>query len=110
MERKKVIYIAGPITGVDKYWEAFEEAEDVLTGLGYIALSPARLPGGMTKAQYMRICLAMLDSADAVLLLADYAKSSGATLEHYYSHYTSKPVVFWQPQNLEESLEEVLGQ
>ena len=27
-ERKKVIYIAGPVTGVEKYWEPFEKAQD----------------------------------------------------------------------------------
>ena len=90
---KKVVYIAGPVTGVDKYWEAFERAEDDLAGLGYIPLSPARLPEGMSPKRYMRICFAMIDAADAVLFLEGSDRSDGAWLEARYCHYTGKPAV-----------------
>lgn len=90
-EQKKVIYIAGPITGVDRYWEAFEQAEDDLTAIGYIPLSPARLPKGMTNAQYARIDLAMLDSADGIIFLDGWDKSEGASLEKHYATYIRKP-------------------
>lgn len=93
-EQKKVVYISGPITGVDKYWEAFERAEDDLTALGYIPLSPARLPTGMTNAQYMQICTGMIDAADAVLLLPGWNNSHGAAVEYRYAEYIEKPVVF----------------
>lgn len=90
---KKVVYIAGPITGVKNYWEAFEQAEDDLTACGCIPLSPAKLPEGMTKAQYMRTCFAMIDSADAVLLLHGHERSEGACLEREYCRYIGKPFV-----------------
>jgi len=96
MEQKKVVYIAGPITGVDKYWEAFERAEDDLSALGYIPLSPSRLPGGLTNAQYMRIDFAMIDCADAVLFLPGHSNSPGASLEHAHCDYTGKPHVFYR--------------
>jgi nucleoside 2-deoxyribosyltransferase len=96
VERKKVIYIAGPITGVANYWEAFELAEEDLQGLGYIPLSPAHLPEGMTNEQYTRIDFAMIDSADAVLFLPGYERSEGATLEAEYCKYTKKPVAFYR--------------
>lgn len=89
--KKKVVYISGPITGVKKYWEAFELAEDNLTAAGFIPLSPARLPAGLSKAQYMRIDLAMIDSADAVYQLPGWACSNGAFLECGYCGYTDKP-------------------
>lgn len=93
-DRKKVIYISGPITGVKNYWEPFEKAEDDLTALGYIPLSPAHLPQGMTDEQYMRIDFAMIDSADAVLFLTeDYRSSVGMTLEVDYCRYIGKPFV-----------------
>lgn len=92
MERKKVIYISGPITGVDRYWESFEAMEDTISALGYTPLSPSRLPSGMSNAQYMRICLAMIDSADAVVFLKDWDRSQGARLELDYCLYTNKPV------------------
>ncbi len=96
MDSKKVIYIAGPITGVENYWEAFERAAEDLEGLGYIALNPARLPQGMTNSQCMRICFAMIDSADAVLFLEDWRRSNGANLEAAYCEYTEKPVAFYR--------------
>lgn len=91
-DKKKVVYIAGPITGVEEYWKPFEKAEDDLTALGYIPLSPARLPQGMTNEQYMRICFALIDSADAVLVLGgDY--SEGVQVEWGYCRYIGKPIV-----------------
>jgi hypothetical protein len=93
MNEKKVIYIAGPIAGVEKYWEAFEQAEDDLSALGYIPLSPARLPMGLTNEQYARIDMAMLDSADAVLFIAGWENSEGAKLEKRYTEYIKKPHV-----------------
>lgn len=90
---KKVVYIAGPISGVDEYYKAFERAEDDLTALGYIPLSPARLPEGMSPRRYMRICFAMIDAADAVLFLEGSERSDGALLEARYCKYTGKPAV-----------------
>lgn len=92
-EKKQVVFISGPITGVEKYWEAFEKAEDDLAGLGYIPLSPARLPGGMSEAAYMRICLAMIDSADAVLFLPGSMDSLGVKCELEYCTKIGKPRV-----------------
>lgn len=103
MTSKKIIYVAGPITGVPNYWEAFEKAEDELTAKGYIVLLPSRLPSGMTKAQYMRICFAMIDCADAVLFLRGWSKSGGACLEREHCDYTGKPFAS-SIQGLEEVL------
>lgn len=101
---KKVVYISGPITGVEKYWEAFEKAEDDLIAAGYIPLSPAHLPEGLSKAQYMRIDLAMMDSSDAMYQLPGWRKSSGANVEYIYGDYTDKSIA----ESIEE-LKEVLG-
>lgn len=100
-QQKKVVYISGPITGVEKYWEAFERAENDLTALGYIPLSPARLPTGMTNAQYMQICTAMIDAADAVLMLPGCVYSHGSKVEHRYCEYIEKPVVCHRTTALE---------
>ncbi len=93
-ERKKVIYLAGPITGVADYWEPFYKADAELTAKGFIVLNPARLPQGMTNAQYMRICESMMDCADAVLMLPGWRNSKGATLEWTRCKYIYKHVIF----------------
>lgn len=100
---KKLVYIAGPITGVDRYWEAFERAQDDLSVLGYTALTPARLPEGLTYAQYMRVCFAMIDISDAVVLLPGWEQSRGATLESHYCTTTGKPRVVLPERKIGDS-------
>ena len=46
----------------------------------------------MTNAQAMRICLSMIDEADAVLFLPGWTNSKGAWLEHTYCDYIGKTV------------------
>lgn len=89
--KRKVVYIAGPITGKENYQHAFFAAETRIWERGDIPLNPAALPGGMTNRQYMRICLAMLDCADEVMYLPGWEDSGGAAIEHAYAAYTDIP-------------------
>lgn len=90
MESKK-IYIAGPISDrLDTYKADFAAAAELVERAGFIPLNPATLPLGLESRDYMRITLAMLDSADMVLLLDDWTQSSGAQLEEGLADYTGK--------------------
>lgn len=89
---KPKIYIAGKITGDSDYESKFEVAAQEYRKEGYIVLNPAVLPVGLHPADYMRICFAMIDSADVVALLPDYQKSVGAQLELQYCLYIDKEV------------------
>ena len=56
------IYIAGKIAGDRRYRAKFREAAKALEAAGHVVLNPATLPDGLTDADYMRICMAMVDA------------------------------------------------
>jgi len=84
------IYIAGKIAGDRRYRAKFREAAKVLEAAGHVVLNPATLPDGLEQADYMRICLAMLDTADLAVFLPDYRESKGAMVEWAYCQRTGK--------------------
>lgn len=90
-QRRKVVYIAGPITGTTNYKGRFAEAEDKLEAAGFIVLNPTRLPAGLAWEQYMHIDKAMIDVADVVLFLPGWHKSKGAIEEMGYCKDIGKP-------------------
>ena len=89
-KQKKKLFISGPITGTDDYRERFREAREFYERQGCAVMSPADLPAGMSNADYMRCCLAMIDTADEVVLLPGWHDSVGSRLEHDYCYYTRK--------------------
>lgn len=91
--RRMKIYIAGKITGEPNYKEKFDIAATSLEAQGHIVLNPAELPEGMLPADYMRICFAMIDTADAIYLLKGWHSSSGASIERNYEMYTGKSIL-----------------
>lgn len=84
------IYIAGKIAGDKRYRAKFREAAKTLEAAGYVVLNPATLPDGLEQADYMRICLAMLDTADLAVFLPDYQESKGAMVEWGYCQRIGK--------------------
>lgn len=88
--KKPKIYIAGKITGDPNYKEKFASIQKDLESEGYIVLSPAVLPEGMSTEDYMRICFAMIDTADVVAFIEGFLESPGAMLELEYCKYTKK--------------------
>lgn len=90
---KKVVYLSGPITGVENYQEAFERAEEMLAEAGFTVLNPAKLPKGLTNEQYMRIDLAMIDAADVVYFLPGWENSKGSVMERAYCEYIGRETV-----------------
>lgn len=90
------IYIAGKITGDPGYRKKFHDAQEFLqkTRKNAVVLNPAVLPEGMRPKDYMRICLAMLDSADEIYLLRDWHDSRGAQIERNTAMYTGKKIEY----------------
>ena len=87
------IYIAGRITGNPDYKSIFQKVQENFEAENHIVLNPAILPEGMTTAEYMRICFAMIDCADAVFFIPGWQDSKGANLEMEYCMYTGKAVI-----------------
>lgn len=101
--QKKVVFISGPIDDVDRYWEAFEAAEDELTAAGIIPLSPSRLPSGLSREQVADICMGMVRAADAVLVLTSFFKDGRSAYEVGYCQHVGKPYS-WSVDFLKEVL------
>lgn len=95
------IYIAGKITGDPEYKAKFEAAAEAYKKKGYTVLNPSWMPQGMQPADYMRICLAMIDTADVVAFLPGFSKSPGARLEAEYCFYTDKNTIMPDGESLE---------
>lgn len=90
-----IVYISGSIKNDQKaYKEKFKTAHSHLEMLGHSVLDPSLLPFDMPLVKYMPICIAMLEQADAIYMLADFRDSEGALLELEYAMYQGKKVIF----------------
>jgi len=92
---KPIIYIAGAINADSGCQAKFERAERDLIDADFVALNPATLPLEMSDEKRMRIHLAMLDCADAVLLLPGWHNSREATIESAIANRLKKPTVIY---------------
>lgn len=94
-----IIYISGPISQLIEHGEdhrrAFWIAQQVLERKGHTVLNPATLPTGLCPEAYMPICMAMIDAADAVVVLPEYdgENSAGTELEIAYAKYQHKEIL-----------------
>ena len=88
------IYIAGKVRGLKNYRAVFRKAEKKLQEQGNITLNPAELPEGMNGEDYMRICIPMLEVADAIYMLKNWRDSEGAKVELAYAKCQGKEIFF----------------
>lgn len=97
MTSPKVLYVAGPMTGLPKLnFPAFDDAEGLLTDAGYAVLNPTRHGSGdpgKTWIDYLIPCLHDVMNADGIALLAGWRASKGARVEHRLAEVHGKPTL-----------------
>ena len=101
-----IVYIAGPMTNQPQFNRpAFFAAAAQLRGTGNIPLNPAVLPDGLSQANYMAICMPMLQSAEAIYLLDGWESSAGAVAEYHLAYKLGIKVL--TPQSVSTHSKEV---
>lgn len=81
-ERKPVVFISGPMTGIENYnRDVFNYEASQLQSRGFTVLNPAIFPDGLEHHQYLAMTLVMLEQADAIYLLEGWENSIGAKAE-----------------------------
>lgn len=124
MRKPLKAFLSGPISSrMETYKAEFDDAARIVSEAGHLPLNPATLPIGMENRDYMRICLAMLDSADLLLQLPGWGKSAGAiaertvamktgveslTLEDFIREYGPERVLA-EPEQLLSRVERLFG-
>lgn len=97
MERSMILYLSGPITGVDNYQEIFRTARGRLAAMGYKVINPAEMIGvlheGASYEDFLDIDLALLAKADVLVQPPDWEGSRGANRELGFALGTDKIVV-----------------
>ncbi|EAA6550523.1 hypothetical protein DLB95_06710 [Salmonella enterica subsp. diarizonae] len=84
--KKKVVFICGPMTGHENYnRDAFMKKEEVLIDWDVVVLNPARLPDGLEHEQYLTITRGMIRVSDFICLLPGWENSPGAWQEVLYA-------------------------
>ena len=97
MERGKIVYLSGSITGNENYKTEFACAELFLRQMGYIVINPAELDEiveGLTYEQIMQICYRLIDIADIIFMVSGWQKSKGANAELSYAKSLGKKVMY----------------
>lgn len=99
------VYIAGKITGNEFYKLKFVKLQKWLKTIypNVTVINPAALPQGLSRADYARICISMIDSADIVVFNNDIAESQGCRLELEYCDYINKPYAIMHEELVEEN-------
>ena len=91
------IYLAGKITGNPNFKDDFKKAELALKLQGHIVLSPADTIARIQRLEhheYLHICYAMIDVADAVAFLPNWKDSKGAREEREYAMKKGKEIMY----------------
>lgn len=93
-----------PMTGLPEFNRPeFNAAAKEITASGHVPLNPAILPDGLSQPDYMCICMAMLQRADAIYMLDGWQSSAGARAEYALAEKLEIEILF-QDMNIAQML------
>ena len=84
-----IVYISGPVTGVDNFEEAFQKATNAVEGKGHTVVSP--LSCGVLKEEIygwsdcMKVCIALMERCNGIVMLDGWRTSVGARIEKLWA-------------------------
>lgn len=93
--KQMLFYISGKITDCPNYKNIFRAAEETLKEHGHKVINPAKVGETLKALKYeemMTIDFALIDLADAVLMLPNYKDSLGALREYGYAMSKNKKI------------------
>jgi hypothetical protein len=99
-----VIYICGPITGLDfkEVEKTFSDAEKLLAWYfdfklkNPVILNPMKTPPGLTQESYMDISFAQIRASEMLYVLKGFEKSDGCLAEIAYAKKIQRRIVYEQ--------------
>ena len=97
MNKDKVIYISGKITGMEEEAKVlFAEATKKFTDNGYKVMNPFDLDDNHDKTweSYMKVCLDALERCDIIYMLSNWRDSKGAIEEFILATGLGLPVIY----------------
>lgn len=82
-----IVYISGKMSGDNNFVEKFARAEEKLKAEGHEVINPAKvpMPRSASYEQILKADMAMLEAAEAIYMLRDWATSNGARTELGYA-------------------------
>lgn len=94
-KQKEIIYISGPMEGVENYEKNFRRAENYLENQGYEVVNPANIDvTGMSREEILDMDLKLLRECDAICMLKGWQQSCGANREYGFALAKGMDVMF----------------
>lgn len=94
-KQEEIIYISGPMEGVENYEKNFRRAENYLENQGYEVVNPANIDvTGMSREEILKKDICLLWECDGIYMLKGWQQSRGANREYGYALGRGMAIMF----------------